>query len=105
MTEQASLTDLIRHARSGDASAIQSVFEITYEELRRMARSRLHAALRPAAVDTTELVHECFLRFAAAKQLSVEDRVHFFRYAGMAMSTGQRQKNDQALGHATPSDY
>jgi hypothetical protein len=36
-------------------------------------------------LDTTSLVHECFLRFVSAKNLSVEDRVHFFRYAGQAM--------------------
>jgi RNA polymerase sigma factor (TIGR02999 family) len=85
MTEATSLTDLIRRAQDGDAGALRSVFETTYEELRRMARNRLHVNARDAVLDTTSLVHECFLRFAAAKRLSVEDRVHFFRYAGQTM--------------------
>ena len=80
-----SLTDLIRDAGGGEAGAFQSIFEITYDELRRMASHRLRAAQRPAALDTTALVHECYLRFAAAKQLSVADRVHFFRFAGNVM--------------------
>jgi Bacterial TSP3 repeat/ECF sigma factor len=35
MVEAASLTDLIRSARSGDSAALQSVFQQTYDELRR----------------------------------------------------------------------
>jgi RNA polymerase sigma factor (TIGR02999 family) len=84
MVEEASLTDLIQRAQNGEAGALQSVFEMTYQELRLLARGRLRAGGR-AALDTTALVHECYLRFANAKRLSVEDRVHFFRYAGRAM--------------------
>lgn len=85
MSEASSLTDMIRRARHGDGGALQSIFELTYEELRRMARNRLRLVDRDALLDTTSLVHECFLRFANAKQLNVTDRVHFFRYAGQAM--------------------
>jgi RNA polymerase sigma factor (TIGR02999 family) len=85
MADASSLTDLIRRAQGGDNGALQSIFESTYEELRRMARNRLRLVDRNALLDTTALVHECFLRFANAKQLSVSDRLHFFRYAGRAM--------------------
>lgn len=85
MTEAPSLTDLIHRARNGETGALQSVFEVTYEELRLLARGRLQDGGRSASLDTTALVHECYLRFATAKRLSVEDRVHFFRYAGRAM--------------------
>jgi RNA polymerase sigma factor (TIGR02999 family) len=84
MIEELSLTDLIQRAQNGEAGALQSVFEITYDELRLLARGRLQSGGR-ASLDTTALVHECYLRFATAKRLSVEDRVHFFRYAGRAM--------------------
>lgn len=83
MSCEALLGDLIRRAQNGETGALQSVFAITYEELRRLARGRLQGTDR--SLDTTALVHECYLRFAAAKRLSVEDRVHFFRYAGTAM--------------------
>lgn len=85
MAEATSLTDMIRRAQDGDGGALQSIFELTYEELRRMARNRLRSVDRGALLDTTALVHECFLRFANTKQLGVADRVHFFRYAGQAM--------------------
>jgi RNA polymerase sigma factor (TIGR02999 family) len=84
MVEVESLTDLIHRAQNGEAGALQSVFEVTYDELRVLARGRLQKGGR-SALDTTALVHECYLRFANAKRLSVEDRVHFFRYAGRAM--------------------
>ena len=76
---------MIRRAQSGDGVALQSVFESTYEELRRMARNRLRPHERDVVLDTTSLVHECFLRFADAERLTIADRLHFFRYAGHAM--------------------
>jgi RNA polymerase sigma factor (TIGR02999 family) len=83
--QQTSLTDLIRRVHDGETGALQSVFELTYDELRRLARNRLQTVQRAAVLDTTMLVHECYLRLASAKKLAVEDRVHFFRYAGRAM--------------------
>ena len=85
MAETVSLTDMIRRAHDGDQVALQSIFDLTYEELRRMARNRLRSVQRDVLLDTTSLVHECFLRFANSKQLGVSDRAHFFRYAGQAM--------------------
>jgi len=83
--QQTALTDFIRRAHDGETGALQAVFELTYNELRRLARSRLQTANRAAVLDTTMLVHECYLRLATAKKLAVEDRVHFFRYVGRAM--------------------
>lgn len=83
--QQTSLTDLIRRVQDGETGALQSVFELTYQELRHLARNRLQTVERVAVLDTTGLVHECYLRLATAKRLAVEDRVHFFRYAGRAM--------------------
>ena len=83
--QQTSLTDLIRRVHAGETGALLCVFDLTYPELRRRARTRLQTVQRAAVLDTTMLVHECYLRLASAKKLAVEDRVHFFRYAGRAM--------------------
>jgi RNA polymerase sigma factor (TIGR02999 family) len=85
MDEHVPLTELIRRAQVGDSDALGAVFAAAYEDLRRMARHRLSAAARGPLLDTTALVHESFLRFAGAGQLRVEDRAHFFRYAGQVM--------------------
>jgi hypothetical protein len=57
MAHAASLTDLIRSARSGDSAALQSVFQLNYDELRHMARNRLRVVSRNTLLDTTSLVH------------------------------------------------
>jgi len=82
---KAPLTDLIRRAKDGDDSALRQVFDITYEDLRRMARGRLTPGGRGTLLDTTSLVHESYLRFANAGELQIGDRAHFFRYAGHVM--------------------
>jgi RNA polymerase sigma factor (TIGR02999 family) len=85
MAEDVPLTDLIQRAQAGDAAALRLVFDAAYADLRRMARGRLRQSERGTLLDTTSLVHESYLRFANAGQLRIEDRVHFFRYAGQVM--------------------
>jgi RNA polymerase sigma factor (TIGR02999 family) len=85
MVEVAPLTDLIRRAQEGDEGALRAVFDVTYQDLRRMARARVSQGGRGTLLDTTSLVHESFVRFANAGELKLNDRAHFFRYAGHVM--------------------
>ena len=71
---QPDLTDLIRRAQGGDSSSIDRLFEAVYPLLRRMARERLRRNSRNTLLDTTELVHESYLRFVGTGQLRLEDR-------------------------------
>lgn len=79
------LTALIRRANDGDDAALGQLFEVAYDDLRRMAHRRLSNAGREASLDTCALVHESYLRFAQAGELKVQDRAHFFRYASRVM--------------------
>lgn len=79
------LTELIRQASQGDERAFSIIFDATYEQLRTIARSRLSRNQRGTLLDTTALVHESYLRLTKARELSVTDRAHFFRYAGQVM--------------------
>ena len=85
MSEVNSVTDLLRRAQDGDTAALRSVFDMTYAELRGLARGRLSKGHRNTLLDTTSLVHEAYMRFAAADQLRLEDRQHFLRYASHVM--------------------
>jgi len=80
-----SLTQLIRHAGTGDRGARDELFEAAYIELRKLARSRLRDGGRNTYLDTTALVHESYLRFLNSGQLRVEDRRAFFAYASKVM--------------------
>ena len=81
----ADLTDLLRRAQSGDQDAFDAFFRTTYDDLRALARERLRRDQRGTFLDTTALVHESYLRFAAASRIRIEDRTHFLHYAARVM--------------------
>lgn len=81
----ANLTDLIHRAQTGDTGAVDDLFALVYPELRRQARTRLRRHQRNTLLDTTELVHESYMRFVQAGRLRLEDRAHFMGYAGKIM--------------------
>jgi RNA polymerase sigma factor (TIGR02999 family) len=58
---------------------------LLYDELRQLARSRLSPGGRNITLDTTALVHECFLRLQKAGHLEVEDSARFLAYAAATM--------------------
>ncbi len=77
----APLTDLIHQAQNGNQAAMGQVFDLAYADLRMLARSRLRRSGKNTLLDTTALVHESFLRFVNTRQLRIDDRKHFLRYA------------------------
>ena len=85
MPELPRLTHLIQQAQHGDAGAADVLFTALYAELRRLARARLRPSGRHPDLDTGALVHEAYLRFAAALQLNLENRLHFMRWVSRVM--------------------
>ena len=85
VADEPSMTELIHRAERGDFEAADRLFAAMYVELRRLARARLRGGGRNTLLDTSSLVHESYLRFAQARQLQLQDRVHFMRWAGRVM--------------------
>jgi RNA polymerase sigma factor (TIGR02999 family) len=81
----AELTQLLESMRAGNADAIDEVFTLTYRELHEMAHQRLHRSNRVTSLDTTALVHECYLRLVRLGQLQTCSRSHFLGYAACVM--------------------
>lgn len=79
------LTQLLQAMRGGDQRALGEVFAITYDELRDLARQRLRKTSPDGLLDTTSLVHECYLRLTHVGRLSIDDRSHFLGYAARVM--------------------
>jgi len=79
------ITQLLDRMEVGDGSARDALFTGAYEELRRLAHSRLRDGGRNIVLDTTSLVHESYLRFVKVGKLGIEDRRGFFRYASRVM--------------------
>ena len=79
------LTVLLARIQSGDRSARDALFLAAYQELHRLAHSRLRNGGRNTLLDTTTLVHECYLRLVQTGELKIEDRRAFFGYASRVM--------------------
>ena len=79
------ITRLLQRARQGDRDALDAVFDALYPELRRIAHGRLSGHVRDTVMQTTVLVHECYLKLLAAERLKPADRAHFLAYAAHAM--------------------
>ena len=79
------LTELLILARGGDQEAAGAGFSLLYDELRRLARSKLRQHRSMTLLDTTSLLHESYLRLVGAQALPVSDRHHFFTYAARVM--------------------
>lgn len=79
------ITTLLRRAGGGDRVAFDALFERLYPELSRVARARLAGHQRGGGMDTTVLLHECYLRLLGSGTLAPADRGHFFAYASHVM--------------------
>lgn len=77
-------TELVVRTRHGDQGARDALFARLYEPLRGLARGQL-APSSTRTLDTTELVHEVYLRLVEADRLSVTDRAHFFAVSARVM--------------------
>lgn len=75
---------LVAAARDGDPGALEELFTLAYEELRRLARQVRRDRSTPT-LNTTALVHEAYLRLAAADSLSATDAAHFKRLMAQCM--------------------
>ena len=62
-----------------------ALFAAVYDRLKAMASRRLAARGRTAALDTTTLVHELYLRVNAQGDLTFSHPSQFFTYAARAM--------------------
>jgi RNA polymerase sigma factor (TIGR02999 family) len=83
--DRGEVAQLLTAARRGEGPAAARLYEVLYDDLRRIARARLRSHRTLTLLDTTALVHESFLRFANLGELNVEDRGHFLAYAARAM--------------------
>lgn len=79
------LDDLLRAAEAGDAGAIDQVVAVLYDELSRLAHSRLRRTPGSTMLDTTALVHEAYLRLQRQQSVGFASRHQFLAYAAKVM--------------------
>lgn len=84
MQNSRTITHLLEATSSGDDAASNRLYELTYEQLRGLAR-RIRSGNRGQTVNTTALVHEAYFKLLPGGAATATDRVHFFRIAARAM--------------------
>jgi RNA polymerase sigma factor (TIGR02999 family) len=86
MAGAAQVTELLAHARRGDADATEKLVPLLYGELRRMAAGLMARERRAATLQPTALVHEAYLRLlGGGPEEEWQSRAHFLGAAAQAM--------------------
>jgi RNA polymerase sigma factor (TIGR02999 family) len=76
---------LLARARAGERGAVDGLFPLVYDELRRLARAHRRRWQGDETLDTTALVHEAYLRLVDQSSPDWKDRAHFLAVASRAM--------------------
>jgi RNA polymerase sigma factor (TIGR02999 family) len=79
------VTRLLETVERGDRAALDTLFPLVYEELRKLARRQRRRLPGNATLNTTALVHEAYLKLGDRPRESWEGRVHFMATAARAM--------------------
>jgi RNA polymerase sigma factor (TIGR02999 family) len=79
------VTKLLQQLRHGDGQAADKLLEAVYEELRRIAASKMSNEREGHTLQPTALVHEAWLRLVQQGNLRFDGRAHFFSVAAEAM--------------------
>lgn len=79
------ITLLLADWGKGDAQALEQLMPLVYEELRRMARNHMRRQPSGHTFQTTELIHEAYLKLAKQNEQNWQNRAHFFGVAASAM--------------------
>jgi RNA polymerase sigma factor (TIGR02999 family) len=106
---QADPTTLLTSWRRGNRVAMDELFPLVYEELRRRAHHCLRREATGHTLTTTALVHEAYLKLIDGERVQWEDRAHFLALAARAMrqvlvSYARRYKAQKRGGGAVPLD-
>jgi RNA polymerase sigma factor (TIGR02999 family) len=84
MTDERFVRDLDAW-RHGDQAAGDRLYASAYDELKQVASRGLRALGRGDQLQTTVLVHECYLKLLASGSIDVESRRHFLALCARAM--------------------
>lgn len=79
------VTELLVKWGRGDRAALDQLFPLVYDELRRLAASHLRRRAGAHTLQATALVHEAYVRLADRQGVSMQHRAQFFGLAAKMM--------------------
>ncbi len=79
------ISQLLQRWSQGDRAALDELMPLVYDELRRIAHRYLAQRTPGHTLQTTDVLHEAYLRLAGQAEVHWENRAHFFGVAAQAM--------------------
>lgn len=79
------ITQLLANWSEGDDFALGKLMPLVYDELHRMAKMYMNSQRQGHTFQTTELIHEAYVKLANKKDQNFQNRAHFFGVAAQAM--------------------
>jgi RNA polymerase sigma factor (TIGR02999 family) len=79
------VTKLLIQWSKGDSEALDALVPLVYDELRRLAQLYLSREKPGHTLSSTALVHEAYLRLVQQKDVTWQNRAHFFGVAARIM--------------------
>ncbi len=79
------ITDCLLEARGSSREAMDRLFPLVYEELRRIAHHAIRRERTDHTLGTTGLIHEAYFKLVDQTRVEWHDRAHFFGVAARAM--------------------
>jgi RNA polymerase sigma-70 factor (ECF subfamily) len=78
-------TQLVASISAGDRSAVDRLFELVYDDLRRLARKYSNQSVTNKSLRPTEVVHEAFLKLVDQDGVDWRGKSHFMAVGAQAM--------------------
>lgn len=85
MPQTGEITQLLIAVRDGDEAAWRGLVRMIYADMRRLAHRQLRGSGGDRTLNTTALVHECYLRLVERGAATANDRTHFLSLAARVM--------------------
>ena len=79
------VTELLRNWSDGDKQAQETLFQVIYNDLHRQAARYLRNEQPGLSLQTTDLIHEAYLRLISQQHVEWQNRLHFFAIAAKVM--------------------
>ena len=92
------ISDLVREIGRGGRTAVDRLFPVLYQELKGIARRQRRRERPDHTLNTTDLVHEAYVKLLGFDRISWQSRAHFLALVDYAVATkaqkrgGQRQR-------------
>lgn len=85
MNDSHQITLLLKDWNNGNQTALDKLIPLVYTELRQIAKRHMSGQSAGHTLQTTELIHEAYLKLAGSDEQNWANRSHFYGVAAQAM--------------------